>query len=167
MAQNFLEQLIAEWYEHRGYFVRRNVLVGKRAKGGYECELDVVAFHPHTRHLVQLEPSLDALSWEKREARFRRKFAAGRKYVPDLFSGFKVPKNLEQIAVLMYASTVNVKQIGGGRLLLVPELLREILASLRDTHPARNAVPEHRPILRSLQLVAAYRRELADVLAPG
>ena len=42
MSANHLEQLIAEWYEFQGYFVRRNVLVGKRSKGGYECELDVI-----------------------------------------------------------------------------------------------------------------------------
>ena len=46
MAANYLEQLVAEWLEYQGYFVRRNVLVGKRAAGGYECELDVVAFNP-------------------------------------------------------------------------------------------------------------------------
>lgn len=45
MANNHLEQLVAEWYEHSGYFVRRNVLVGLRRNGGYECELDVVAFN--------------------------------------------------------------------------------------------------------------------------
>ena len=28
MAHNFLEQLVAEWYEYQGYFVRRNVMVG-------------------------------------------------------------------------------------------------------------------------------------------
>ena len=44
MAANYLEQMIAVWYEYRGFFVRRNVLVGKRPKGGYECELDVVAY---------------------------------------------------------------------------------------------------------------------------
>lgn len=54
MAANHLEQLIAEWYEYQGYFVRRNILVGKRAKGGYECELDVVAFHPERQHLVHI-----------------------------------------------------------------------------------------------------------------
>lgn len=59
-ASNYLEQLVGEWYEYRGYFVRRNVLVGKRAKGGYDCELDVVAFHPAKHHLVQIEPSMDA-----------------------------------------------------------------------------------------------------------
>ena len=60
MAVNHLEQLVAEWYEYQGYFVRKNVLVGKRAKGGYECELDIVAFNPATKKLVHIEPSLDA-----------------------------------------------------------------------------------------------------------
>ena len=41
MAGNHLESLVAEWYEFRGYFVRRNIRVGKRSKGGYECELCV------------------------------------------------------------------------------------------------------------------------------
>src|SRR5690554_419807 len=41
---NHLEQLVAEWYEYRGYFVRRNIQVGPRANGGYECELDAVLF---------------------------------------------------------------------------------------------------------------------------
>lgn len=31
---NYLESLVAEWLEYRGYFVRRNVKVGKRQKGG-------------------------------------------------------------------------------------------------------------------------------------
>jgi len=52
MAHNFLEQLIAEWYEYRGYFIHKNALVGKRPQGGYECELDIVAFHPGEKHLV-------------------------------------------------------------------------------------------------------------------
>ena len=45
MPFNYLEQLVAEWYDYKGYFLRRNVLVGKRAQGGYESELDIVAFH--------------------------------------------------------------------------------------------------------------------------
>ena len=82
---NFLEQLAAEWYEFNGYFVRRNVLVGRRERGGYECELDVVAFNPKERRLIQVEPSMDAHSWKKRESRFQKKFAAGRKHIPTLF----------------------------------------------------------------------------------
>src|SRR3546814_1397354 len=83
---NHLEQLTAEWYEVRGYFVRRNVQVGKRVKGGYECELDVVAFCPQRRHLVHVEPSMDANTWATREARYTKKFEAGRKYIPGIFN---------------------------------------------------------------------------------
>ena len=49
---NFLEQLVAEWYEFQGYFVRRNVRVGERPGGGHDSELDVVAFHPTKKHLA-------------------------------------------------------------------------------------------------------------------
>ena len=42
MAHNYLERLVAEWYEYQRYFVRRNILVGMRDKGGHACELDVV-----------------------------------------------------------------------------------------------------------------------------
>ena len=64
---NHLEQIVGEWYEYSGYFVRRNVLVGKRSKGGYEGELDIVAFNPQTDHLVHIEPSLDADAWGRLE----------------------------------------------------------------------------------------------------
>jgi hypothetical protein len=47
MASNYLEQLLAEWYEFQGYFIRQNVYVGiANGRRGYECELDIVAFHP-------------------------------------------------------------------------------------------------------------------------
>jgi len=84
---NYLEELTREWYEYQGYFVRQNVMVGKRPKGGYECELDVVAFHPVRKHLVHIEPSMDADSWAVREIRYKRKFNAGKKYIPTLFEG--------------------------------------------------------------------------------
>ena len=35
---NHLEQLISEWLEFRGYFVRRNVKVGKLWPGGQTKE---------------------------------------------------------------------------------------------------------------------------------
>ena len=73
MATNYLEQLVAEWYEYQGYFIRRNVRVGKLPKGGYEGELDIVAFHPEKKHLVHIEPTHDAHTWAKREERFENK----------------------------------------------------------------------------------------------
>src|SRR5689334_913349 len=99
-ANNYLEQLVAEWYEYQGYFIRRNVRVGKLKGGGHECELDIVGYHPAKNHLVQLEPSVDSDPWSTREKRFRKKFEAGRKYIPTIFEGFTLPEEIEQIAVL-------------------------------------------------------------------
>jgi hypothetical protein len=164
MANNFLEQLVAEWYEYRGYFVRRNVPVGRSAKGGYEAELDLVALNPETRHLVHLEPSMDAESWETRERRFRKKFDAGREYIPGLFPGIEVPGEIEQIAILVSASKANHPTLGGGQVLLVSDLMREIMEELSDKKISENAVPEHHALLRTLQLVVEYRKKVFATL---
>jgi len=79
---NFLEQLLAEWFEYQGYFVRRNVRVGPRSKGGYECELDIVAFHPERKHLVHVEPSTDADSYDKRDRRYGEEVRRGQEVRP-------------------------------------------------------------------------------------
>jgi hypothetical protein len=160
MAANHLEQIIAEWYEFNGYFVRRNIHVGKRTKGGYECELDVVAFNPINKNLVHIEPSLDADSWENRERRYRKKFEAGRKYIPQLFEGLDVLIPIDQIAIFFFASKANRDTIGGGRIMLVPELLRDIIEGLSKRKVAKHAVPENFPLLRTIQFVAEFQDQL-------
>jgi len=55
--------------------------VGRFPHGGYESELDIVAYQPIQNHLFHIEPSTDARSWEKREVFFRKKFDAGKKYI--------------------------------------------------------------------------------------
>ncbi|MGA2616976.1 MAG: hypothetical protein ABSF26_05145 [Thermoguttaceae bacterium] len=160
MAGNHLEQLIAEWYEYQGYFVRRNVLVGPRAKGGYECELDVVAFKPCEKKLVHIEPSLDAASWENREKRYTKKFAAGRKYIPELFEGLDVPAAIDQIALFYLVGKANRTIIGGGRIMLVPELLREIIDGLSRHKIAKQAITENFPLLRTIRWVAQLKDQL-------
>ena len=159
---NFLEQLTREWYEYQGYFVRQNVNVGKRSAGGYECELDIIAFHPKSQHLVHVEPSMDADSWANRERRYKKKFAAGRKYIPELFDGLELPDEIEQIALLVFASTANRKVLGGGRIMILDEFLGEILAGLADSTIASSAVPEQLPIVRTLQFVSHYRSTVID-----
>ncbi len=164
MANNFLEQLVAEWYQYRGYFVRRNVPVGRRSKGGYEVELDVVAFNPATRRVAHIEPSLDSESWATRERRFRKKFDAGREHIPALFPGYEVPEEIEQIAILIFASKANHPTLGGGQVLLVSDLMREIMEELSDKKSSENAVPEHHALLRTLQLVVEYRKKVFATL---
>lgn len=153
---NFLEQLVAEWYEFRHYFVRRNVKVGKRPNGGYNSELDIVAFNPETKHLVHLEPSMDAHTWEKREQRFQAKFAAGKEHIPSLFRGFgtELP-GIEHIAVLVFAGKER-QTVGGGKVLLIHDLMAEIRTGLQHRAVSNNAVPEQYVILRSLQFASNY-----------
>lgn len=148
---NFLEQLVAEWYEYQGYFVRRNVRVAPRAAGGHEGELDVVAFNPVTRHLVHIEPSMDALGWDKREERYRRKFALGRQYIPALFKNLDLPPVPEQIALLVIGANTAHKEIGGGKVVMIKEFMEEIRKGLEGKTIMNAAVPEQFVILRSLQ----------------
>ena len=159
VAGNHLESLVAEWYELRGYFIRRNVKVGKRPNGGHECELDVVGFHPEQRSLVQIEPSLDAHNWTKREARYKKKFDAGRKYIPGLFPGMAVPKHIDQIALFVYGGGKSRERIAGGRVVFIRDFMAEIRASIRHRRVARAAIPEGLPLLRTLQFAAEYWEE--------
>ena len=69
-----LESLIAEYLEWQGFLIRRNVKLGRRAKGSWEMELDVVGYHPQLGALVHYEPSIDATSWEVREAQYKKRF---------------------------------------------------------------------------------------------
>jgi len=164
MANNFLEQLVAEWYEYKGYFLRRNVKVGKRAAGGYECELDVVAFNPKTKHLIHIEPSMDTDKWQKREDRYTKKFSAGRKFIHTLFEGLSLPEEIEQVALFVYASNINHKNVGGGRVMIANELLAEIISELKSKPIKSSMIPEHMTILRSLQFVAHYKSDIIKAL---
>ena len=167
MASNHLEQLVAEWLEYRGYFVRRNVLVGRRAKGGYECELDVVAFNPHNQDLLHVEASMDALKWTARNDRYGRKFELGRKYVPSLFKGLSIPKKLRQLALVGFGSKKNRTETGGGQIVLLADLLLEILGDLQARPMHSQAVPEQFALLRTLQCVADSKKRIWTGLESG
>jgi hypothetical protein len=160
MAANHLEQLVAEWYEYCGYFVRRNVHVGPLPKGGFECELDVVGLHPTEKKLIHVESSVGGDSWQKREQRYKKKFEAGKKYIPQLFHGLDVPVEIDQIALFLFARKTNRQTIGGGRIMTVSELLAVIVDNLKDKAIARQAVPETFPLVRMIQFVAEFRGQL-------
>ncbi len=162
MAHNYVEQLVSEYYEYQGYFVRRNVQVGPRAKGGYECELDVVAYDPKNKLLVQAEPSMDANTWAERERRYEKKFSAGKKYIPELFQGLSGDAELDQIAIFIGGHSREDRSLCGGRILYLWEFIRKAIDLIKDKHVLRSAVPEQYPILRTLQLVNNFHDHLFD-----
>lgn len=153
---NFLEQLVSEWHEYNGYFVRRNVRVGKLDRGGFEGELDVVAFHPGERRLKHIECSTDALSWEEREKRFSRKFAAGERHIKALFTGFGELPNIEKVALFVLGSSKGHPTVGGGTVLMAHEFMDEIRKGLALKSILSNAVPEQFALVRALQFAAYY-----------
>jgi hypothetical protein len=147
-----LETLIAEYLEWLGYFVRRNTKVGRLTHGGWEMELDVVGYHPESGRVVHYEPSIDALSWPKREARYQKKFAAGRKYISSIFPGLIASTALLQIAVLI-THPKNRHKIAGGDIVSIDEMMAEIRAKvLARGIMSDNAIPEQYSLLRTLQL---------------
>jgi len=171
MPSNHLEDLVAEWYQFRDYFVRRNISVNPRKKGGFETELDIVAFNPDSKHLVQIEPSLDAYDWPKREERYKRKFEAGKKHIPEIFK--KLVHNdhpIDQFAILVFCGRKKRKYkqdtIGGGRIKHVSALLAEIFKEIKERKLASKAIPEQFPLLRTLQYVAEYWDDINAVMKP-
>ena len=164
MANNHLEELIAEWYEYKGYYVKRNIMVGRRVKGGYECELDIIAYNPMKRHLVHLEPSLDSDSWSIRERRYQKKFDAGKKYIKEQFPGFTLPDEIEQLAIFLYATNTYHPTLAGGKVISVGDILYDIFLELDLKRIGSHAIPEHLSILRSFQYVCEFRKQVASAL---
>jgi hypothetical protein len=154
---NHLETLIGEWFEYRGYFVRRNVKVGRLSRGGFEGELDVVAYHPQTSHLIHVEPSIDAHPWSRREVRFEKQFAVGRKYIlQELFKWLPPGIGLEQWAVVLGADT-QYQTIGAGKVVPLKKLIQQITDDVRAVGPMEsNAIPEIYPLLRTVQFVVRW-----------
>jgi hypothetical protein len=162
MAFSHLEQLISEYLEWTGFLIKRNIKVGRLTHGGWEMELDIIGYHPSDERLVQYEPSIDALSWEKRKARYEKKFTAGQKYIKsELFKWIKGSPKLEQYAVFV-SHPKNRHEIAGGRILSIDELMKQIKDDVfKAGIMGKNAVPESYPFLRTIQLtLSGYYRVL-------
>jgi len=151
MNSNHLEELLFEFFDWKDYLVKKNIFVGKREKGGYEMELDIVAYNPHNKHLVHVETSLDALSWSKREERYKKKFEVGRKYIfNEVFTWLDNKITINEIIVAV-ASTSN-GFLNDIRIISVDDCMSEIINEIKSLGKAsKNAVPEQYPLLRTIQ----------------
>lgn len=148
-----LEDLIAEYYDWQGYLVKRNVKVGRLGHGGWEMELDVVAYDPHEHHLVHVEASIDAHAWETRARRFAKKFGSGLKYVfKEVFTWLDEKTPVEQIALLV-SHPKERDWLAGGKIVSIDEFIEMVRTKVKKCGPAsRNAIPEQYPLLRMMQL---------------
>lgn len=132
--------------------------LGNELGGGFDCELDIVGFHPDKKHLIHIEPSLDTASWAERERKYEKKFKAGKKHIPDIFKGLDIPKEIEQVALFLFGSGTTHKELAGGKVMLVADLLKEIFDDLKTKSIYRSMIDEQKPLLRTLQFVAEYQK---------
>lgn len=166
---NFLEQLVSEWYEYRGYFVRRNIKFGGAAgksKGGHSGEIDVLAYKPESGLVVHAEASGDYDTWAERKDRFiNRKFTqlAETEYFKVL--GIK-PHSIELVAVVGHSKmppNLEWKAVTGRpvKVIDVPTFITAILDELRSRPHARDVgIPENLPLLRAMHYVVSYEKNL-------
>jgi len=155
---NFLESLVAEWYEYNGYFIRSNPRTRKRQKGGWDVELDILAYSTSDQRLIHIETSSDANSWQERKDRFlKKKFILSHEEYESLI-GSSV-KSIEKIAIVGWRSTKNDLNWGDEiKVQLIPQLLEEITTKLKETSPLKQAVPESFPLLRAMQMALAFEK---------
>jgi len=157
---NFLEQLVAEWYEYSGYFVRTNVRARKRSRGGWEAELDVLAFLPSENKLIHIEASGDAESWQKRKQSFLKKFVLNKSEYEGLVK--TQISTLCKVAVVGW-SRKSKSDLNWGKdikVLLIPNFLEQIVTELCKHDLMSELVPEGYPILRTIQMLLYYCKGL-------
>ena len=118
----------------------------------------------HTEFNVSLYKAGKRKTHRVGERRFKKKFEAGKRHIPALFKGLDLPTEIDQIAVLVFASKQNRDVLGGGMLTLGNELLEEIFSDLQHRSIYSRTIPEQFPILRALQFVAQYRKEVCSIL---
>lgn len=148
-----IEDLIAEYYDWQGYLVKRNIKVGRLSHGGWEMELDMIAFDPHSGHLIHIEPSIDADSWNTRIEHFANKFYSAKEYIfGEIFTWLDPTVEIEQVAVFI-SHPKGRNELGGAKLKSVDELIAEIREKvIACGSVAKDAIPEHYPLLRTMQL---------------
>lgn len=153
---NFLEQLVSEWYEYRGYFVRTNIKFGKRDNGGYLGEMDVIAYHPKHKTLTHIETSMDADSWEKRKKKFVKKFRDANSFYKEMFD-FPINDDIQQIVIVNYGKPKTEVKFGDNiEFCSIPMLMKKITSYVSKLNPLKNAIQEEYPLLRAIQFAAYW-----------
>jgi hypothetical protein len=156
-----LEQLVAEYFDWKGYTIKRNIKVGRRSKGGWEMELDIVAYHPKLNKLLHVEASLDAHSWATREQRYLKKFTLGEKYIlAEVFTWLPAGTVIERLAI--FPQVAGRETLAGARVRSIDDFMLEVkTAIMAGKVMAKEAIPEQYPLLRTIQLaLVGYFRAL-------
>ena len=151
MSSNHLEELVKEFYEYNGYFVRTNIKVDKRKEGGYNGELDILAYHPNLKELLHIECSMDAKSWEERKLIAEKKFQMSledyRRLIP---FEFNEPKKMFIIGLNKKQGQIDMPK--GVEIKNLNIFIKEVYDTVKSNITSE-IVPESYPLLRTIQFV--------------
>lgn len=137
---NYLEQAVKEWFEFQGYYVRHNIFMVTRKRGGHEGEADVLAIHPKTSMRIHIECDTAADRSDRWKDRMKRKLElAKRELCPD-----------SQIVICPRRYG---KPVSGETVLTIDEFFGMVRKEIRKHGRGnRAAVREHWPIIRTVQM---------------
>ena len=160
MKVNFREQLIAEWYELRGYFVRTNEKWPDGHGRRRSEDMDVLALCPTTRKLIHIETtSSEYKNWVEK---YRgRKFHSDDSFYMENFHADSV----QRVAIVGSGAGPNdnaAKKLKDHNITLQSfgQLYEEIEEKIRDDWwpETKKAIPETLPILKGIQYALRYQR---------
>ena len=150
MSSNHLEELVKEYYEYKGYFVRSNVRVSKREQGGYDGEIDILAYHPSNREMLHIECSMDAGSKKKEEKMAEKKFQQDLDYGKIMPFEINNPKKIYIIGQTKSQNQINMPK-GVEHISLGP-FIQKVYNDL-PSNITKEIVPEVYPLLRTIQFI--------------
>lgn len=159
---NFLEELVSEWYEYQRYFIIRNRTLNILPGGGYEGEIDILAYNPNNDEVIHIETSSDSKDWSARIKTFKEKF---RWTIEEYRNVFGLPLSVTQInkmAVVSFSANprgdtkIRFERETGATLITVPKLLTMIVNSLKNTLQTGLTIPENLHMLRAIQLAMRH-----------
>lgn len=130
-----------------------------RPNGGYDNEIDILAYHPETKELIHAVPSWDANSWDERKARYRgKKFVFSEEQYRQLIGGAEVTRIRKlAIARLGQSARASLDWGHGFEVVLILVFIRQIADVLATKSPLSDAVPGGFPILQDMQFALHYR----------
>ena len=149
MSSNYLEELAREYYEYKRYFVRSNIRFGKRGHGGYDGEIDLLAYDPEEEELLHIECSMDAKSKKEELEMAEKKFPNDIDYGKIIPFKFKVLRKIFIMGVTREQNEIEMPE-GVEHISLGP-FIKKVYEDL-PADIINEIVTEARPLLRTIQL---------------
>ncbi|MFW9996052.1 MAG: hypothetical protein ACFFD4_28685 [Candidatus Odinarchaeota archaeon] len=158
-TKTYLEELVAEWYDFKGYFVKTNIPFGKGEQGGIKGEIDVLVYDPATQVLKHVEVETGATSYSEIAEKTSKKFERASDYYSKLFpSGVR---SIEKQIITGWGDMKQenrelIKNTTGADLITIKEFFNEIKTGVQAIDPTSNAIPECYRLLRTVQMFSYY-----------